>query len=111
MRRVSAAREWESDRWQTAELLDEYLNPGHPWSIGEDLYPGWVEPYGQNDDGFLVILWDENLDHGVTVDLTAGPGSPEQRARSMAGFLMATPTDRWPVTRRMREGRYFAVGE
>jgi len=107
VQRVSAAREWESDRWKTALLLDEYLHPSHPWSIGEDLYPGWAEPQDNNGDAFLVVLWDENEDHGVAVTLTAGPGSPEQRVRSMADFLMTTPTDRWPVIRRMRHGRYF----
>jgi hypothetical protein len=107
VQRVSAAREWESDRWRTALLLAEYLHPGHPWSIGQDLYPGWAEPRDANGDGFLVVLWGENEDHGVAVTLAAGPGSPEQRARSMADVLMTTPTDHWPVIRRMRHGRYF----
>jgi hypothetical protein len=40
VQRVAAAREWESNRWRTALLLDEYLHPGRPWSLGEDLYPG-----------------------------------------------------------------------
>jgi hypothetical protein len=28
VKRVAAAREWESNRWRTALLLDEYLHPG-----------------------------------------------------------------------------------
>jgi len=95
-----AAREWESDPWRTAQLLDDYLSPGRPWSIGEDFYPSYAEP--ANDDGaaFLVTLWDVMLVRRVVVSLTAAAGTPEQRARSMADQLMKTPTDQWPVVRR-----------
>ena len=40
VQRAITDREWESERWRTAQLLDEYLSPGHPWSIGEELLPG-----------------------------------------------------------------------
>jgi hypothetical protein len=99
--RVAAAREWESDQWRTALLLNEYLHPGHPWSIGEDLYPGRVQPGRDSADRFLVTLLDDCDRDGVVVGLTAGPGTPEERARSMADYLMATPTGQWPVIRRI----------
>jgi hypothetical protein len=34
------------------------------------------------------------------VSLTAAPGSPEQQARTMYDYLLATPTAGWPITER-----------
>jgi hypothetical protein len=48
---------------------------------------------------FSITVWDEDYDHGVIVDLAAGSGTPEHRARHMADFLMTTPQADWPTTR------------
>jgi hypothetical protein len=53
-------------------------------------------------DRFLVTLLDDCERNGVVAGLTAGSGTPEERARSMADYLMATPADQWPVIRRIR---------
>jgi hypothetical protein len=48
------------------------------------LLPAYAQPAGGDGYDFLVTMWDENLSRGVVVSLTAGLGSPEQRAWSMA---------------------------
>jgi hypothetical protein len=105
VQRVAAAREWESGRWRTAILLNEHLQPGHPWSVGEDWYPGWVEPDGNSPDRYLITLLDDDDRNGVVLCLTAGSGTPEEQARAMADYLMATPTGQWPVIRRIHSDR------
>jgi hypothetical protein len=74
VQRVAAAREWESLRWRTAILLNEHLQPGHPWSVGEDWYPGWVEPDGNSPDRYPITLLDDDDRNGVVLCLTAGRG-------------------------------------
>jgi hypothetical protein len=106
VRRASAERDWESDRWRTAELLQEYLCQAirdRPGQSDEDFYPCRCEP-ADDDAGFLVTFWDE-LDprHGLVVALTADPGTPEQRARSMTNALLGTPTQQWPVVHRIEQ--------
>jgi hypothetical protein len=68
---------------------------------------GWVQPDGNSTDGFLITLLDDIDRNGVVVALTAESGTPEERARSMAEYLMSTPASQWPVIRRIRdEGRH-----
>ncbi len=106
VRRASAERDWESDRWRTAELLQEYLCQAirdRPGLSDEDFYPYRSQP--ADDDGhFLVTFWDELLPrHELVVALTTDPGTPEGRARSMTDALLATPTDQWPVVHRIQQ--------
>ena len=106
VRRASAERDWESDRWQTAELLQEYLCQAIRDRLGlsdEDFYPYRSEP-ADDDSGFLVTFWDELVPrHGLVVALTAGPGTPEERARSMTDALLTTPVEHWPVVDRINQ--------
>jgi len=101
--RASAAREWESDRWRTALLADEYLSPDKWWNLagsGWDL--GWTQPCDDDGPQFCVTCWDDHLDHGIEVTLTPDAGPPEDMARQIADYLLTTPAERWPVTRRLR---------
>ncbi len=55
VQRASAAGEWESDRWRTALLADQYLSPDRRWSLaggGWDL--GWIEPADEDGTQFTV---------------------------------------------------------
>jgi len=103
--RVIAERDWESDRWRTARLLDEYLGQAIRDRGGladETLYPYRAEPADTDGTGFLVTLWDQLIPrHGAVLALSTGPGTPEQRAQSMTAELMALAPDEWPVVRRM----------
>lgn len=105
IRRASAAREWESDRWRTALLAEQYLSPDRRWNLagsGWDL--GWIEPAGEDGTHFSVTCWDENLDHGIVLTLTIRAGTPEHQATNIADHLLSTPAEQWPVTRRIRLG-------
>jgi hypothetical protein len=100
VRRVSDGRERESDRWQTALLLNEYLHPGHPRALGDDHWqPGRIEPHDDKRHSFSIEPWDDLLKDGTVVTLTPGAGRPQDRAREMSDFLMTTPLGQWPVTR------------
>ncbi len=103
VRRVSAERDWE--RWQTADLLLEYLAwavRGRPGQSDENFRPYWSEP--SDDGGFLVTFWDELVPrHGLVASLNGDPGPPEQRARSMTDALLSTPMSRWPIVRRIEQ--------
>jgi hypothetical protein len=91
--RVTGEREWESDPWQTALLLDNNL-AGQ--GLGRGVWElGWVEP--EPGGRFVVTLWDEDVATSLKVVLSPGPGRREQRARSMATYLLETPPERWPV--------------
>jgi hypothetical protein len=116
VRRVSAGRVWASERWQTAELLYEYLHPGHPWPSGENWEPGRIQPHDDQRGSFSVEIWDDSpesggsFESGLIVTLVPGAGPPEDRAREMADFLMTTPPERWPVTRRIQPGGWRDAG-
>jgi hypothetical protein len=99
--RAIADREWQSDRWQTAQLLGEYLRPGG-LRESTDLFPAYAEPSDDAGDRYVVTLWDDCQRNGVVVSLTAGPGTPEQRARDMADLLLVTPASQWQVVRTMQ---------
>jgi hypothetical protein len=93
--RVTREREWESEPWQTALLLDQHLSgPGlGTWELG------WVEPHPERR--FVVTLFDdENPEERLKVVLRSGPGSPEQQAHSMARYLTDTPPEQWPLESR-----------
>jgi hypothetical protein len=98
VQRASTERAWEAEPWQTALLLDHYLSAG-PGALGGTWNLGWAEPHAQATGMFSVTLWDDHCHHGLVVDLAASPGTPEERARQMADFLITTPQDRWPGTR------------
>jgi hypothetical protein len=108
VRRAIADRDWESDRWRTARLLDDYLGQAirdRGGLSGESFYPSYAEP-ADDAAGFLVTFWGELVPrHGLVVALTADPGTPEARARSMTDTLMATAVDEWPVVRRLERPR------
>lgn len=97
VQRVSTERAWKAEPWQTALLLDQYLSadPGAlcPWNLG------WAEPHGEATGMFSVTLWDDHCDRGLVVDLVAGSGTPERRARQMADSLLTIPSHQWPRTR------------
>jgi hypothetical protein len=98
--RAIAGREWESDRWQTAQLLDHCLRSGR-LRAETDLFPAYAEPADHNADLFLVTLWDDCQREGIVVSLTAGPGTPQQRAQQMTDMLLAAPISQWHVVRTM----------
>jgi hypothetical protein len=96
VRRAVAAREWESDSWRTALLLDDRID-GKQWTPREDdeLELGSVEP--QPPEAFLVTFWTMYDDPPVVVKLVPGPGTPEERAFQMADFLGSHEPEQWPV--------------
>jgi len=95
--RACTERAWEAEPWQTALLLDQCLS-AHSGALGGTWSLGWAEPHGEATGLFSVTLWDDDVDHGLTVDLAPGSGTPGQRARQMADFLMTTPSHQWPRT-------------
>jgi hypothetical protein len=105
VRRAIAAREWESDRWQTATLLNEYLGQAiwnRPDLSDDDFYPSCAEPADGDSSRFLVSLWDDLVPrHGIVIAVITGSGTPQQRARAMTDAIMATPGDQWRIVRRM----------
>jgi hypothetical protein len=97
VRRATAARDWESDRWQTALLLRTYLRedrltPGDEWELG------FAEPDSERARQYRITYWTEDLRTVATMSLTAEPRTPEQQARTMYNYLLTTPTARWPTT-------------
>jgi hypothetical protein len=98
VQRASTERAWEAEPWRTALLLDERLS-AHSGVLGGTWNLGWAEPHAQDAGMFSVTLWDDHCDHGLIVDLAADSGTPEERARQMADYLMNTHQDRWTNTR------------
>lgn len=103
VQRATTERAWEAEPWQTALLLDQYLS-AHSWALGGTWKLGWAEPHGEATGMVSVTFWDDDCDHGLTVDLAPGSGTPEQRARQMADFLMTTPPHQWPRTHPTQRG-------
>jgi hypothetical protein len=106
VRRATAAREWESDPWKTALLLRDLLRgdpklpfPGDELTPGDNWTVGFAEPDREHPQQYRVTYWTEDQRGVATVRLTATPGGPEQQARTMYEYLLATPIDRWPLTR------------
>jgi hypothetical protein len=114
VRRAITEREWESDRWRTALLLEEYLGEAIRTRAGlsdADFYPYYTEPDDDGADGYLVTLWNSVVpEQGVVVALAGGRGTPEQRARAMTDVLMAIPSEDWPVVQRMQQSRQGTGG-
>lgn len=94
VRRAVSERGWESDAWRTALLLDAFIRLSQ-WAPSEDLEVGGVVP--QSMDSFLVTFWDVNLEHRFMVKLRPGPGTPRDRAKEMADYLLGHRPCRWPV--------------
>lgn len=103
VQRASTERAWEAEPWLTALLLDQYLS-AHPGALGGTWNLGWAEPHGEATGMFSVSLWDDDCDHGLVLDLAAGSGTPEQRARQMADFLITTPPGQWRRTHTTQRG-------
>jgi len=61
---------------------------------------GFAEPDREPGNQYRLTYWTEDLHALAVVPLTATPGSPEQQARAMYDFLLATPTASWPITHR-----------
>jgi hypothetical protein len=78
VRRAMADREWESEHWDTAELLADRLRDSPLAEL-----TGWHVDYAQ--PAILVVLAPE-------------PGSPAERVAAMAAWLLATPASEWPVS-------------
>jgi hypothetical protein len=108
VQRVTDAREWESERWQIAKRLDEHLTTGGRTRVGGGVRNEWEFGYAEPAPGqpgkFLVTCWDEEIRRAIEVILTAGPGSPEDRAKVMADSFLATPETQWTVSRRINLG-------
>lgn len=81
VQRASTERAWEGEPWQTALLLDQYLN-AHSGAVGGTWNLGWAEPHGEVTGMFSVTLWDAHCDKGLVVDLVAGSGTPEQTSQA-----------------------------
>jgi hypothetical protein len=104
---VTAAREWESEQWRTAVLLDEFLVADW-WTRSGGIESEWNFGYAEPAPGptgrFLVTCWDDDKRRVIVVALTAGPGSAEDQARGMADRLLATPDTQWPISQRIDSG-------
>ena len=101
VRRARAAREWESDPWRTALLLRTYLRDAG-LTLGDEWELGFTEPDGEHAGLYRISYWTEDLRTVATVSLTAVPGPPEQQARTMYDYLLATPAARWSSTQHAR---------
>jgi hypothetical protein len=105
VRRATAAREWESDAWRAALLLDAHLvgdpqQPGDELTLGEEWEGGFVEPDREHAHHYRVTYWTSDMRSVAVVSLTAAPGTAEQQARAMYEHLLATPADGWHITPR-----------
>jgi hypothetical protein len=94
-------REWESDDWQTAGLLEDYLRNCRLHEVS-DWFPDYAQPAGRHGSDFHISLSDPDDRNAVVVAVTTMPGTPDQRARAMASQLLATPASQWPVIRTMQ---------
>ncbi len=108
VRRAVTDREWESDRWRTALLLEEYLGAAisaQPGATTAGYTPYDAEPADDDSDDYLVTMWNDRGRSalGIVVAVTAGPGTPEQRARAMTQTLLATPIQAWRIVQRMHQ--------
>jgi len=112
VQRATAAREWASDSWRAALLLRAYLAGGDPMAPGSDLTPGdewqvgFAEPDREHAQQYHIGYWTDDLRSVVTVSLTAPPGRPEEQARGMYDYLLATPTASWPFDAHDRLGTH-----
>jgi hypothetical protein len=97
--RATADRSWQTADRQAADLLWQLLKQeqDHLARLG------WV-PDGIRSDYraglFDVWLTDTGGREQIRVRLTAGEGTPADRARLMADALVHTRPGQWPVTRR-----------
>jgi hypothetical protein len=93
--RVTADRSWETNELRTDRLLRRYLGQGRENLAGL----GWkLEFTALRRAGVSRVVFQDLEDGQIVVDLPAGQGTPEERARAMADFLQTTPSARWPVT-------------
>lgn len=102
VQRATAAREWDSDGWQTALLLRAWLRED-PLAPGDDWELGFTEPDREDPGRYHVTYWTADLSAMTTVSLTAGSGTPGQQAQAMFDYLLAIPTARWPATQYLRD--------
>jgi hypothetical protein len=107
VRHVSAQREWESGPWRTALLTDQLLS-ANPWTLGDPRLTrfcelGSVQPDPTEPDSFCVTIWDINLQAAIVVSLRPRPGTPEEQASQMAGYLASAPADQWPVIEQIHQ--------
>jgi hypothetical protein len=93
--RVSADLSWETDELRIDRLLRQHVRQGREHLAGL----GWKLQFTalRRAGGSRVVFLDL-ADEQIVVDLPAGQGTPEERARAMADFLLTTPSARWPVT-------------
>ena len=97
--RACADRSWQTADWQAAHLLWQLLD--------EERFQlarlGWA-PDGVRSDyrpgQFDVWLTDTGRQGQIRVRLTAGDGTPPDRARLMADALVRTEAGHWPVAQR-----------
>lgn len=101
VRQAIGDREWESEHWHTAELLNDYLRRSRLHEV-TGWFADYAQPAGRDGRDFQVALSDHSDRTAVLVALTAGPGTPEQRAQTMASRLLITPVSQWPVIRTMQ---------
>jgi hypothetical protein len=93
--RVTADLSWETDELRTDRLLRRHLGQGREHLSGL----GWKLEFtvSRRAGGSRVVFLDL-ADGQIVVDLPAGRGTPEERARTTADFLLTTPSVRWPVS-------------
>jgi hypothetical protein len=94
--RAMTDREWESEHWDTAELLCDRLRDSD-LADRAGWYPDYAQPASPDGHEFQVSLSDEDDGKAIMVVLAAEPGSPAERAAAMAAWLLATPASDWPV--------------
>lgn len=91
--RVSAGLPWETENVTMLRLLRRSLDREKDYLARL----GWKLDFAQmGPAGFWIAFLDD--DHAQTiVELPAGPGTPDEQAAAMAGYLFATPPQQWPV--------------
>jgi len=98
--RATADRSWQTADGQAADLLWQFLDQDR----GQLARLGWV-PDGLRSayrtGQFDVWLTDTGGREQIRVRLTAGDGTPADRARLMADALLCTRPEHWPVTRHL----------
>jgi hypothetical protein len=93
--RVTADRYWETGELRTDRLLRRHLRQGREHLAGL----GWKLQFtALRRAGVSRVVFQDLADEQIVVDLPAGQGTPEERARAMADFLLTTPSAGWPMT-------------
>jgi hypothetical protein len=96
IQRASTDYSWETPPLTVARLLTKVLSRDDPRLLtsGWRLSRVWPD---HRRTGIFVLSFEDDRERQLVVELTAPTGSPQQQADEMAGWLLGTAPEDWPV--------------